>query len=71
MTEFIVRIVMTVFCLGLVVVIHEWGHLIMVASTWRACRALYRGVRAGNYGVDVVQKPNSLRHLCDAFGRYG
>jgi len=29
MIEFIVRVAMTVFCLGLVVVIHEMGHLVM------------------------------------------
>ncbi len=29
MIEFTLRIVLTVLCLGLVVVIHEWGHLVM------------------------------------------
>jgi regulator of sigma E protease len=40
--EFIVRIVITIFCLGLVVVIHEWGHLMM---------AIKLGVRVERFTV--------------------
>src|SRR5579863_454525 len=42
MIEFVVRIIVTVFCLGLVVVIHEWGHLMM---------ALKLGVRVERFTV--------------------
>ena len=42
MIEFALRIVMTIFCLGLVVVIHEWGHLVM---------ARFLGVRVERFTV--------------------
>ena len=42
MTHFIFRLAMTIFCLGLVVVIHEWGHLVV---------ALKLGVRVERFTV--------------------
>jgi regulator of sigma E protease len=42
MIEFTLRIVLTILCLGLVVVIHEWGHLVM---------ALRLGVRVERFTV--------------------
>src|SRR5271165_1949367 len=42
MTEYILRVALTIFCLGLVVVIHELGHLMM---------ALKLGVRVERFTV--------------------